>query len=93
MYKANQTAPRPDRWNKGKLVGQKAPLKLKHIWAIRVRLPGRPVGLLCQLPHGGTAAGRRHFRTIGENFGDAKARSKEPQARPATAACSGIQSR
>jgi len=22
-------------WNKGKLVGQKAPLKLKDIWAIR----------------------------------------------------------
>jgi integrase len=25
-------------WNKGTLVGQKAPLKLKEIWAIRVRL-------------------------------------------------------
>jgi len=25
-------------WNKGKLVGQKAPLKVKAIWAIRVRL-------------------------------------------------------
>ncbi len=25
-------------WNKGKIVGQKAPLKLKDIWAIRVRL-------------------------------------------------------
>ena len=25
-------------WNQGKLVGQKAPLKLKEIWAIRVRL-------------------------------------------------------
>ena len=25
-------------WNKGKLVGQKAPLKLKEIWAVRVRL-------------------------------------------------------
>jgi integrase len=25
-------------WNKGRLVGQKAPLKLKDIWAIRVRL-------------------------------------------------------
>jgi hypothetical protein len=25
-------------WNQGKLVGQKAPLKLKDIWAIRVRL-------------------------------------------------------
>jgi integrase len=30
----------PDRvpWNKGKIVGQKAPLKLKDIWAIRIRL-------------------------------------------------------
>ena len=25
-------------WNKGKLVGQKPPLKLKEIWAIRIRL-------------------------------------------------------
>jgi hypothetical protein len=28
--------PRP--WNKGKLAGQKTPLKLKEIWAIRARL-------------------------------------------------------
>jgi Site-specific recombinase XerC len=25
-------------WNKGKIVGQKAPLKLREIWAIRIRL-------------------------------------------------------
>jgi hypothetical protein len=25
-------------WNKGKLLGQKPPLKLKEIWAIRIRL-------------------------------------------------------
>ncbi len=25
-------------WNKGKLIGQKHPLKLKDIWAIRIRL-------------------------------------------------------
>jgi hypothetical protein len=25
-------------WNKGKLVGQKSPLRLKEIWAIRIRL-------------------------------------------------------
>lgn len=25
-------------WNKGKLVGQKSPLRLSEIWAIRVRL-------------------------------------------------------
>ena len=29
---------RPVPWNKGKLLGQKAPLKLKEIWAIRTRL-------------------------------------------------------
>jgi hypothetical protein len=28
----------PEPWNKGKLVGQKAPLRLKEIWAIRIRL-------------------------------------------------------
>lgn len=32
------TAQPREPWNKGKLVGQKAPLKLKDIWAIRVRL-------------------------------------------------------
>ena len=26
-------------WNKGKIVGQKAPFKLQDIWALRVRLP------------------------------------------------------
>ena len=25
-------------WNKGKLIGQKSPLKLKDIWAIRIHL-------------------------------------------------------
>ncbi|WP_231879336.1 hypothetical protein [Methylomonas koyamae] len=25
-------------WNKGKIVGQKYPLKFKEIWAIRIRL-------------------------------------------------------
>jgi integrase len=30
--------PRREPWNKGKLVGQNAPLKLRDIWAIRVRL-------------------------------------------------------
>ena|SRR2546427_1096656 len=29
---------RHEAWNKGKLVGRKAPFKLKEIWAIRVRL-------------------------------------------------------
>jgi hypothetical protein len=36
-----------DPWNKGKIVGQKAPFKLKDIWALRVRLQmeGRVRGL------------------------------------------------
>ena len=38
MNQPTYAAPRHEPWNKGKLVGQKAPLKLKEIWAIRVRL-------------------------------------------------------
>ena len=34
---SGRSAARP-AWNLGKLVGQKAPLKLKEIWSIRVRL-------------------------------------------------------
>ena len=37
MEKSNSTAHR-EPWNKGKIVGQKAPFKLKDIWALRVRL-------------------------------------------------------
>ena len=32
------TLKHPEPWNKGKLVGQKAPFKPKEIWAIRIRL-------------------------------------------------------
>lgn len=32
--KPNQHMP----WNKGKLIGQKPPLHLKHVWAIRTTL-------------------------------------------------------
>ena len=35
---SSHTAQRHPAWNKGKLVGQKAPFKLKEIWAIHVRL-------------------------------------------------------
>jgi integrase len=38
MDHAHSTTTIREPWNKGKLVGQKAPLKLKEIWAIRVRL-------------------------------------------------------
>ena len=36
--KAIMSNPAQTPWNKGKLVGQKTPLKLKEIWAIRIRL-------------------------------------------------------
>ena len=35
---SGRAAQRHEAWNKGKLVGQKAPFKLKEIWAIRIRL-------------------------------------------------------
>jgi hypothetical protein len=38
MEPSTRIASRNIPWNQGKLVGQKAPLKLKDIWAIRVRL-------------------------------------------------------
>ena len=38
MDQINVLAQSREPWNKGKLVGQKAPLKLKEIWAIRIRL-------------------------------------------------------
>lgn len=38
MDTATTTNRRVTRWNKGKLLGQKPPLKLKEIWAIRIRL-------------------------------------------------------
>ena len=38
MEPSTHIALRKIPWNKGKLVGQKAPLRLKDIWAIRVRL-------------------------------------------------------
>lgn len=37
MYYLEHTSKR-EPWNKGKLIGQKLPLKQEHIWAIRVRL-------------------------------------------------------
>jgi hypothetical protein len=38
MDQSTHVAMRKSPWNKGKLVGQKAPLKLKDIRVIRVRL-------------------------------------------------------
>jgi integrase len=40
----SKTEPRSGQipWNKGKLIGQKLPLKLKAIWAIRIRLQLAP---------------------------------------------------
>jgi hypothetical protein len=38
MEISNQPIQHRSPWNKGRLVGQKPPLKLQEIWAIRVRL-------------------------------------------------------
>ena len=39
MLDKNQpSVPRRDPWNKGRLTGQKRPLKPKDVWSIRVRL-------------------------------------------------------
>ena len=38
MEVSNPVAVQKAPWNKGKLVGQKPPLRLKEIWAIRIRL-------------------------------------------------------
>jgi hypothetical protein len=38
METATSTEGRAIPWNKGELLGQKPPLKLKEIWAIRIRL-------------------------------------------------------
>src|SRR5690348_18372757 len=35
---ARTATPRREPWNKGKLIGQKPPLRPKHVWAIRTRL-------------------------------------------------------
>ena len=35
---SNANAVHGEPWNKGKIVGQKAPFKLKDIWALRIRL-------------------------------------------------------
>lgn len=38
MNTVTKTEGRATPWNKGKLLGQNPPLKLKEIWAIRIRL-------------------------------------------------------
>ena len=39
MLDSNQpSVPRRDPWNKGRLIGQKRPLKPRDVWSIRVRL-------------------------------------------------------
>ena len=38
MYLLTYTPKSKESWNKGKILGQKSPLKLKEIWAIRIRL-------------------------------------------------------
>ncbi len=38
MYLLPNKPFKAEPWNKGKLIGQKPPLKLKEIWGIRIRL-------------------------------------------------------
>ncbi len=38
MIPSTQTLPAATPWNKGQLIGQKPPLNLREIWAIRIRL-------------------------------------------------------
>ncbi len=38
MHLLAHESPKHEPWNKGKITGQKPPLKLKEIWAIRIRL-------------------------------------------------------
>jgi hypothetical protein len=40
---ASPACPRRTPWNKGKLIGAKPPLRIKHVWAIRstLQLSGR----------------------------------------------------
>ncbi len=38
MYKLLKCQSKQAPWNKDKLIGQKSPLKLQEIWAIRIRL-------------------------------------------------------
>ena len=38
MWQFTRESNKPVPWNKGKLIGQKPPLKLSEIWAIRIRL-------------------------------------------------------
>jgi hypothetical protein len=35
---STSATPRREPWNKGKLIGQKPPLRPKHVWSIRTRL-------------------------------------------------------
>ena len=66
-------------WNKGIIVGQKAPLKLKEVWAIRMRLqlahrgrelalfqPGRRQQAACLRPSPAASLGRLPRRSRGQ---------------------------
>lgn len=38
VMESNASTVHREPWNKGKIVGQKAPFKFKDIWALRIRL-------------------------------------------------------
>ena len=57
-------------WNKGKLLGQKPPLKVKEIWAIRIRLQ------MDQLDRFGRSGIRDAFDATYESYDDLSADQK-----------------
>ena len=57
-------------WNKGKLLGQKPPLKVKEIWAIRIRLQ------MDQLDRFGRSGIRDAFDATYERYDDLSADQK-----------------
>src|SRR5262249_34665296 len=62
------STPRREPWNKGKLIGQKPPLRPKHVWSIgtRLQMEGRTRDLaMFNLAIGQQAAGVRCRRTSG----------------------------
>ena len=70
MDSSTKTAGCVTPWNKGKLLGQKPPLKVKEIWAIRIRLQ------LDQLDRFGRSGIRDAFDATYESYDDLSADQK-----------------
>jgi hypothetical protein len=71
MSTENPVSPRQhDPWNKGRLIGQKRPLKPKDVWTIRVRLQleGRKRDDLPGSPNLGSLGFRRYREHVGRRL-------------------------